>query len=122
MSLSKSETASAPRHDGHQPKPGLGRYKVRPVPGGYRIADPEGELIGKIIPSMHAARVACTTAQREADAKAKRGPRPCMCCGTTFDSEGIHNRLCHRCGHRGDSASMSLPANSIAKVRHAAKA
>lgn len=24
-------------------------------------------------------------------------PRPCMCCRQTFESEGIHNRLCGNC-------------------------
>lgn len=37
------------------------------------------------------------------DARAKRGPRPCICCGVTFDSEGIHNRMCNRCRGRGDA-------------------
>lgn len=30
--------------------------------------------------------------------KRTAGERPCMCCGRTFLSEGIHNRLCQSCG------------------------
>lgn len=28
--------------------------------------------------------------------------RPCMCCGKTFGSEGIHNRLCEVCRTRSN--------------------
>ncbi len=28
------------------------------------------------------------------------GRRPCLCCGTPFNSEGAHNRLCGRCRTR----------------------
>jgi hypothetical protein len=30
-------------------------------------------------------------------AAAARPQRPCLCCGTTFASEGPHNRLCDPC-------------------------
>lgn len=32
-----------------------------------------------------------------ANERAKIKTRPCMCCKTPFPSEGVHNRLCHRC-------------------------
>ena len=38
--------------------------------------------------------------QAEADGKAKRGPRACMCCGATFASDGFHNRMCQPCRTR----------------------
>lgn len=28
---------------------------------------------------------------------ARKRERPCMCCGTAFDSEGPHNRMCGTC-------------------------
>lgn len=34
----------------------------------------------------------------------KRTRRNCMCCGTPFMSEGIHNRLCATCRGVGASA------------------
>lgn len=75
---------------------------------GYAIVDAQGEPISgfsgykdKLI-----ARLEKMTA--EIDAKAKRGPRPCMCCGSTFASEGIHNRLCHLCRHRSGEAVGSV--------------
>ena len=45
-----------------------------------------------------------------------------MCCGQTFVSEGIHNRLCGPCRQRSDGGSLTIAANSTAKVRRAAKA
>ena len=30
-------------------------------------------------------------------AETGRKARPCLCCGSAFDSEGRHNRLCDRC-------------------------
>jgi len=29
--------------------------------------------------------------------------RPCLSCGTMFDSEGWHNRLCRRCAKRSST-------------------
>lgn len=29
--------------------------------------------------------------------KAAAKPRPCLCCGESFDSEGAHNRMCPVC-------------------------
>lgn len=36
-------------------------------------------------------------------------PRPCMCCGNTFRSEGKHNRLCANC-RRGENLEYQTPA------------
>jgi hypothetical protein len=30
-------------------------------------------------------------------ARQAKTQRPCMCCGTPFESAGPHNRLCYRC-------------------------
>lgn len=48
--------------------------------------------------------------------------RPCMCCGATFESQHIGNRLCGICRHRTDGGSMAIAANSTGKVRRAARA
>lgn len=48
--------------------------------------------------------------------------RPCMCCGATFESQHIGNRLCGICRHRSDGGSMAIAANSTGKVRRAARA
>jgi hypothetical protein len=36
-------------------------------------------------------------AYRRVFSRKARGKRACMCCGTTFMSEGAHNRLCDVC-------------------------
>lgn len=54
--------------------------------------------------------------------KAKRGPRACLGCGKTFESEGIHNRMCSCCRSRDDGGSMAIAATSSGKVRRAAGA
>ena len=35
------------------------------------------------------------TAKKKAACKTEK--RKCICCGETFDSEGIYNRICPRC-------------------------
>jgi len=73
----------------------------------YRV-EPQGNRW--IVVDRHGFRVAGpfdrTSAQGEADrltaelaAREKRGPRPCLRCAETFDSEGIHHRLCDNCRH-----------------------
>ena len=34
--------------------------------------------------------------------------RPCLCCETPFQSEGIHNRLCNSCRARGDAGAFDV--------------
>jgi len=87
----------------------------------YVVTGPRGADAGGPFGSFKDAARWRDACQRDADRKSKRGPRPCMCCGAEFDSEGIHNRLCGRCRLR-DGGSMSVPAMSAAKVRRAAGA
>ena len=35
--------------------------------------------------------------RERADVLVKRAERKCLCCGSVFESEGPHNRLCDRC-------------------------
>ena len=88
----------------------------------YVVTGPGGTDAGGPFRSFADAARWRDACQREADRKAKRGPRPCMCCGETFKSEGIHHRMCGRCRSRGDDGSMSIPASSNAKVKRAAGA
>lgn len=46
-------------------------------------------------------------ARERADELAKKGTyrmRKCLCCPTTFLSEGTHHRMCNVCRHKGASA------------------
>lgn len=93
--------------DWNLPKPKGGAFTVSFRAGhGYAVLSPKGEMMAKGLTEADARRI-CREHQSEADRKAKRGPRPCMCCGTAFVSEGIHNRMCGRC--RGATEALGEP-------------
>lgn len=98
------------------------QFAVQRIGKQYRICDPQGGLLPQAFDNRQRAMVVRDALQAEADRKAKRGARRCLCCGHSFISEGIHNRLCRGCAHRSDGGSMSVPARSTAKIRRAAQA
>lgn len=88
------------------PKPGLARYRAEFATGAargrYVVVDPDGRRVGA--PTTEDVAVArAAQLNREADEKARRGPRACICCGKGFESEGIHNRMCGPCRGRNDA-------------------
>lgn len=90
------------------------RFHAEAITQGYVVVDPAGKVVaGSQTPFRIEAQRAATESQRAADKKAKRGPRPCLCCGESFASEGIHNRLCDKCRRRdaalSDDVRPSLP-------------
>ena len=93
---------------------GVGLY-IKPCPAyavrrygaeGWGVIGPDGRRAGPVAPDHAAAEARRAALQAEADAKAKRGTRACLCCGASFESQGIHNRLCTPCRGRdaGDEA------------------
>lgn len=58
--------------------------------------------------------------QGKAAQRAERPPKPCMCCGKPFASQGIHNRLCGFCRTRDTTDWMTVGGTSTGKVRRAA--
>lgn len=110
--------------DWNLPAPRYARFRIEYVPRrGYSVISPEGNAAEGPFTCRQTAEARCDALQVAADAKAKRGPRPCMCCGGTFHSEGIHNRMCPRCrgrqDHLGDVAFAG--AQDGRKPRRAAK-
>lgn len=96
-------------------------YVVHRIKGrGYAVLDPSRKQVGGLYPNTSSALARCDKLNDELDRKKKRGPRPCMCCGATFLSEGVHNRMCDSCRRRDNAGSMSIPAGSIGQVRRAA--
>lgn len=82
------------------------KYSVLHVAGaGWIVLDPEGVKCGGPVMHKVSAQARRDTLQAEADRRAKRVARPCMCCRQVFDSEGIHNRLCPSCQRRGQEGS-----------------
>ena len=82
------------------------QFAVDFVPDGYAVFDQDGRRIGDTFRFRGDAIRQRDELQREADLKAKRGPRACLCCGAVFESEGIHNRLCVIC-RRKDAGEQS---------------
>lgn len=86
----------------NMPAPGQ-NYMVFRIPRrGYVVLDPSRRVVGDFGSSRGMAETRCGHLNAELARQEKRGPRPCMCCGMTFVSEGIHNRLCNRCRCRVD--------------------
>lgn len=85
------------------------QFAVDFVPEGYAVFNRSGARVGESFRFRGDAERRRDELQREADAKAKRGPRACLCCGGTFTSEGIHNRLCPRCRLRGEGEQSQRP-------------
>ena len=75
---------------------------------GYFVVDPDGKRVSAFTLSKTMAEQQCDAKQRSADAARKRVPRPCMCCGGTFQSQGIHNRMCDPC-RRSASNDQDAP-------------
>lgn len=57
-------------------------------------------------PKSESAQRRCDALNRDLKKAAQKAKRKCMCCGTTFNSEGIHNRLCGRPTCRGVGGGM----------------
>lgn len=92
-----------------------GCYRVQHLSGmGYVVLDPSGQVIrDSQTPCKVRAEQQRDTLQREADQKAKRIDRPCLCCQRVFASAGIHNRMCDACRRQSlglaDESRPSLP-------------
>jgi len=83
--------------DWNLPSPRFARFRVDYVPGkGHVVFDPDDVQTHAYLSASQAHRV-CEELQAAWNAVRKIGPRACLCCGGTFESEGIHNRMCSRC-------------------------
>lgn len=89
-------------------KPSNAKFRVEYLPArGHFVVSPHGERVSIFYRGEDQAQAECDAKQRQADAKAKRGARPCLCCGATFTSQGIHNRMCNPCRHRASNDEAS---------------
>lgn len=82
------------------------KFTVLHIAGaGWIVVDPMGAKRSEPVEQKHVAQAHRDRLQAEADRRAKRGARACMCCRQQFDSAGIHNRLCPTCKGRGQEGS-----------------
>ena len=94
----------------HQPKPTRPKYTVEHMgKRGFVVVDPSGKPVSSGTAFIIAATRDCRDLQRLADQKNKVGPRACLNCRREFESEGIHNRLCHGCRGRDAGADPVRP-------------
>jgi hypothetical protein len=85
------------------------KFLVKPWQGEFVVVSPEGEYVGEAMPNRRLALELCERIQEAADKKAQRKIRPCLCCRTDFQSEGVHNRLCGKCRHGADPLDPVRP-------------
>lgn len=79
----------------------IGTYEVFNA-AGVRVSSGHGE-------KLVAERLADKLAARD-----QRQPRPCMTCGTSFMSDGAHNRMCNPCRkHAADGDWLGADALTI---------
>jgi hypothetical protein len=84
-------------------KPGLGRFRIVEMAGrGYVIVSPEGARVTDGTAFRPLAERDRAALQAEADRRAGRRERACLCCGARFGSTGFGNRLCDTCRRKGD--------------------
>lgn len=84
------------------------KHTVVPHLGKFIILDTKGNKVAGPYKNEGSAGRYCRDLNGEkskaADAEGKTFTmRNCMCCQTSFESEGIHNRLCSRCRQGGQA-------------------
>ena len=91
--------------DCNLPAPRFARFRVEYQTGsGHVVLSPEDRVVyGPCVREFAEAKR--DELQRAHDARAKIGPRACLCCGASFESEGIHHRMCKQCRSRRDPLS-----------------
>lgn len=93
-------------------------YTMEANKNGFTIYDPDGKQVGTPLRNRAEAVAMKSKLQIEANAKARRGSRPCLCCGQTFKSDGIGNRLCLDCKRGSNSDDMFPGAVSLTNGVH----
>lgn len=87
---------------------GLHGFRVTFAPVlGFAVEDADGKRVSGGCRSRTEADRLRMRLQGEADAKAGRCQRPCLCCKATFTSHGSHNRLCGTC-RKADAGPVAL--------------
>lgn len=104
------------------PLGGPNQFKVSFRSGqGWVVTGPDGRVVFGPNKLQAYAEAAADKARREADRAQGRGTRACLCCGTSFTSEGKHNRLCPHCRNKdsGPVPARFAGMNKRARVQYA---
>lgn len=82
-------------------------FSVRHHAGcGHAVFDGRGNRVSQWF--AEPAGLVRRAAEMNAAARKKAGPRPCLCCGAEFPSQGIHNRMCDDCRRSGGPIDSTL--------------
>lgn len=83
-------------------------YRVQETHGAFVVLNSDGERVSPFWANELAAERERKRMQDAYDARIKRGPRPCLRCGLSFHSEGIHNRLCNCCKSHANALGRDM--------------
>lgn len=86
----------------------MAEYRVQKTRGAFVVLNADGERVSPFWANELAAERERKRMQDAYDARVKRGPRPCLCCGARFHSKGIHNRLCDGCKSRANALGRDM--------------
>lgn len=113
--------SAAIKHLNGKVKPHNAKYVTRHDPElGYAVWSPEGERVTDWTIREGAAITRMKQLQVIADKKARKQVRACMCCRKSFESEGIHNRLCPPCRQHGRDIDNPSSIGRISGIRRSA--
>ncbi len=110
----------SPRGLTNRIKPECGRLTVRETAKDFAVFDPDGVRISDPVAAREKAIALLKTKQAAADRAARRTIRPCLCCGSSFASQGIHNRMCDRCRHQTNSDMAPASVGSLSGLKRRA--
>lgn len=86
----------------------MAEYRVQNARGAFVVLNADGERVSPFWANELAAERERKRMQDAYDKRVKRGLRPCLRCGATFHSEGIHNRLCSCCKSHANALGRDM--------------
>lgn len=86
----------------------MAEYRVQPTRGAFVVLNADGERVSPCWANELAAERERKRMQDAYDARVKRGARPCLCCGQSFQSMGIHHRLCDGCKSHANALGRDM--------------
>lgn len=95
-------------------------FRLQQRPDGWCVVDGHGALIHGPFRMRGTAEGLRRMLQRAANRMPPFGPRLCITCGTTFHSEGHHNRMCASCRLQSE-AFPGVAAVAANGARHVQK-
>ncbi len=85
-------------------RPGMGNdFWLSQSKGGWSVIDENHVKVSGPHRMRSVAQQARRDLQAAKNAKERRGPRPCITCSATFESEGVHHRMCTECRHNSEA-------------------